>query len=216
MNRLRNVGLLGFVLATCAAIIAAGGGWPFLGRPVAIAYLALWLVWWLAIALGRQRGVESEYDRSQAGILVLGILALVVLIVAVPWEYGRFSGPIPRDGWLAWMGLALFALGIGLQVAAFRSLRGMYTSRLGIQPEHRLVSSGPYRVIRHPGYLCNILCLAGIGLAMSSLLGLGVSLAVIPLILARIRQEESMLLAEFGDAYRQYQSRTRRFIPGLF
>jgi protein-S-isoprenylcysteine O-methyltransferase Ste14 len=216
VNRLRNVGLLGFVLATCAAIIAAGGGWPFLGRPVAIAYLALWLVWWLAIALGRQRGVESEYDRSQAGILVLGILALVVLIVAVPWEYGRFSGPIPRDGWLAWMGLALFALGIGLQVAAFRSLRGMYTSRLGIQPEHRLVSSGPYRVIRHPGYLCNILCLAGIGLAMSSLLGLGVSLAVIPLILARIRQEESMLLAEFGDAYRQYQSRTRRFIPGLF
>jgi protein-S-isoprenylcysteine O-methyltransferase Ste14 len=216
VSRLRTVGLFGFVLATCAAIIAAGGGWPFLGRPVAIVYLALWLVWWLAIALGRQRGVESKCDRSQAGIMVLGILALVVLIVAVPWEYGRFSGPIPRDGWLAWMGLALFALGIGLQVAAFRSLRGMYTSRLGIQPEHRLVSSGPYRVIRHPGYLSNILCLAGIGLAMSSLLGLGVSVAVIPLVLARIRQEESMLQAEFGDAYREYRSRTHRFIPGLF
>jgi protein-S-isoprenylcysteine O-methyltransferase Ste14 len=204
------------VLATCVAIIAAGGGWPFLGRPVAIAYLALWLVWWLAIALGRQRGVESKYDRSQAGIIALGILALVALIVVVPWEYGRFSGPLPRDSWLAWMGLAVFALGIGLQVAAFRSLRGMYTSRLGIQPEHRLVSSGPYHWIRHPGYLSNLLCLLGIGLAMSSLLGLGVSLAVIPLILARIRQEESMLLAEFGDAYREYQSRTHRFIPGLF
>ena len=216
MSGLRTAGLLGFVLATCVAIIAAGGGWPFLGRPVAIAYLALWLVWWLAIALGRQRGVESKYDRSQAGIIALGILALVALIVVVPWEYGRFSGPLPRDSWLAWMGLAVFALGIGLQVAAFRSLRGMYTSRLGIQPEHRLVSSGPYHWIRHPGYLSNLLCLLGIGLAMSSLLGLGVSLAVIPLILARIRQEESMLLAEFGDAYREYQSRTHRFIPGLF
>ncbi len=120
------------------------------------------------------------------------------------------------SGSLAWAGLVVFALGIVLQVTAFWALRGLYTSRLGIQPKHHLVSSGPYRWIRHPGYLSNILCLAGIGLALSSVIGLAVSLAVIPLILARVEREEAMLAAEFGDAYRQYQSRTRRFIPGLY
>lgn len=205
-----------FALITAAAMAAAGGGWSFIRRPLTATFLGLWSSWWLAIALGRQRGAPSSYNRSQRGIMALGILALVALVIAVPWEYAHFTGPLPRGGVSAWAGLVVFALGIALQVTAFRALRGFYTSRLGIQPEHHLVSSGPYRWIRHPGYLSNILCLAGIGLALSSLIGLAISLAVIPLILARSEKEEAMLVAELGDAYRQYQSRTHRFIPGVF
>lgn len=212
----RGLGVLVFALITAAAMAAAGGGWSFIRRPLTATFLGLWSSWWLAIALGRQRGAPSSYDRSQRGIMALGILALVALVIAVPWEYAHFTGPLPRGGVSAWAGLVVLAWGIVLQVAAFRALRGFYTSRLGIQPEHHLVSSGPYRWIRHPGYLSNILCLAGIGLALSSLIGLAISLAVIPLILARSEKEEAMLVAEFGDAYRQYQSRTHRFIPGVF
>lgn len=212
----RMLGVLVFALLTAAAMAAAGGGGSFVRRPLTATFLGLWSSWWLAIALGRQRGAPSRYDRSQRGIVALGILALLVLVLVVPWEYAHFTGPLPRGGPLAWAGLVVFALGIILQAAAFWALRGLYTSRLGIQPEHHLVSSGPYRWIRHPGYLSNILCLAGIALAMSSLIGLAVCLAVIPLILARADKEEAMLVAEFGDAYRQYQLRTRRFIPALY
>lgn len=212
----RMFGVLVFAVLTAAAMAAAGGGWSFVRRPLTATFLGLWSLWWLAIALGRQRGAPSRYDRSQRGIMALGILALVALVLAVPWEYAHVGGPLPRSGPLAWAGLVVFALGIVLQVTAFWALRGLYTSRLGIQPEHHLVSSGPYRWVRHPGYLSNILCLAGIGLALSSMIGLAVSLAVIPLILARVEREEAMLAAEFGDAYRQYQSRTHRFIPGVF
>ena len=74
-------------------------GWlAFLRRPVGAVYLILWVVWWLLIAIGRQRGTPSAYDRSQRVILVLGIVALVGFILMPPWEYARFSGPIPRDG----------------------------------------------------------------------------------------------------------------------
>ncbi len=210
-------GLFFFVLVCCAAIVLAGGGRNFVRRPVGVAYLALWIGWWLLIAAGRQRGVASTYDRSQRLILALGIVALVALVVGPPWEYAHFSGPIPRDGPLAWLGLAVFAGGIALQVAAFRALGSLYTSRLGMQPGHRLVTGGPYRWVRHPGYLSNIVCLAGMGLALSSLIGLGLALLVVPLIVQRIGSEEEMLAAEFGAEYERYRRQTRwRLLPLLY
>lgn len=217
MSIKRMVGLLFFALLCCVLIVLAGGGRAFLRRPVGVAYLVLWIGWWLLIAVGRQRGAPSAYDRSQRVILALGVVALAGLVLGPPWEYARLSGPIPRDGLWAWLGLALFAAGIGLQAAAFWALRGFYTSRLGIQPQHRLVTSGPYRLVRHPGYLSNLLCLAGIGLALSSLIGLGLTLFVVPLIVRRIAREEEMLVAELGEGYEGYRQRTRwRLIPYLF
>jgi protein-S-isoprenylcysteine O-methyltransferase Ste14 len=213
----RLIGVLIFAAITCVVIVVAGGGEAFLRRPVGAVYLALWAVWWLAIALGRRRGAPSAYDRSQRTIMALGIVALVGLIVVTPWEYAYLAGPIPRDGPLAWAGLLLFAAGIVLQVAAFWALRGLYTSRLGVQPGHRLVTNGPYRLVRHPGYLSNLLCLTGIGLALSSLVALGATICVVPLILRRIASEEAMLLAEFGAEYRAYQQQTtKRLLPGVY
>ena len=213
----RFVGLLFFVLLCCAVIVLAGGGWTFLERPVGAIYLALWIAWWLLLSAGRQRGIASGHDRSQRPIVALGIVALVGLIVLPPWEYAHFSGPIPRDGALAWIGLGAFAAGVGLQAAALRALRDLYTTRLGLQTGHRLVSSGPYRLVRHPGYLSNLLCLAGMGLAMSSLAGLGLTLFVVPLIVRRIEREEEMLAAEFGREYQAYRRRVPwRLFPYIF
>lgn len=213
----RQIGLSVFVAICCVLIVVAGGGTAFVRRPVGAAYLILWVAWWLLILIGRQSGVPSAYDRSQRSILALGTVALVGLVMVPPWEYARFPGPIPRDGPLAWLGLGLFAAGIVLQAAAFWVLRGMYTSRLGVQPGHRLITNGPYRLVRHPGYLSNLLCMAAIGLALSSLVGLGLTLLVVPLIVLRIGREEEMLAVEFGQAYERYRQRTRgRLIPCIF
>jgi len=182
MEARRRIGLSVFVAACCVLIVAAGGGAGFLRRPIGVLYLALWIAWWALILAGRPRGVPSAYRRRQRPILVLGIVALMGLVVGPPYEYAHFSGPIPRDGLLAWLGLGLFVTGIALQAAAFWALRGLYTSRLGTQPGPRLVTHGPYRLVRHPGYLSNLFCLAGIGFALSSLVGLGLTLFVVLLI----------------------------------
>ena len=217
MSVVRLVGLLFFALACCVVIVLVGGGWVFVRRPVGVSYLTLWSLWWLLIAIGRQRGVPSTYDRSQRLILALGNVALVGLIVLPPWEYAHLSGPIPRDGPLAWLGLGVFAAGILLQATAFRALHGLYTSRLGIQAGHRLVTRGAYRLVRHPGYLSNLLCLIGIGLSLSSLAGLGLALFVVPLIVRRIQSEEAMLAAAFGEEYERYRQRVPwRLVPYVF
>ncbi|MCZ7542115.1 MAG: isoprenylcysteine carboxylmethyltransferase family protein [Anaerolineae bacterium] len=204
------------VVPSSALILIAGGGLDFLRRPVGAIYLALWALWWLALALGRPRGVRSAYNRRQRVVVGLGVVALVLLVVGPPWEYTHFDGPIPRDGPLAWLGLFLFGAGIALQTAALWTLHGLYTSRLGIQTTHRLVTHGVYRVVRHPGYLSNIMSMTGIGLALSSLVGLALAILVVPLILWRIAREEEMLITEFGDAYRAYMQRTRRLVPLVY
>ena len=205
-----------FIMVSCVIVIIAGGGATFLHRPVGIVYLALWAVWWLVTALGRQRGVTSAYDQNQRLIIAISVPVVPALIVMPPWEYANFAGPIPRDGSLAWVGLTLFATGIVLQSAAMWTLRGLYTVRLGMQPGHRLITRGPYRLVRHPGYLSYILCLAGIGLGLGSLVALGLAILVVPFLLWRIEREEEMLLNEFGEAYWTYIRQTKRLIPFVY
>lgn len=150
-------------------------------------------------------------------VIAYSLVSAPLLIVAPPWEYAHFTGPFPRDGPVAWIGLVLFAAGIALQAAAMWELRGMYTVRLGMQPEHHLVTSGPYRLVRHPGYLSYIISMTGIGLALSSLVGLGLVILVAPFILWRIQHEETMLVAEFGEEYQAYVLQTKwRLIPLVY
>lgn len=210
------MGRLAFIAACGAIIVIAGGGIALLRRPVGIIYLVLSVAWWL-LAMVRQRGVPSTYDRKQR-VIVIALSATTVpfLIIAPPWEYAHFVGPIPRDGPLAWAGLGLFATGIALQAAAMWALRGFYTVRLGMQTGHRLVTSGPYHLVRHPGYLSYILSMTGIGLALSSLIGLGLVVLVLPFLLWRIEREEEMLVAEFGEEYRTYMKQTKRLIPLVY
>lgn len=209
-------GRIFYVAVSGVLIVVAGGGVAFIHRPIGLAYLVLSLLFWV-LAMMRRHGVASAYDRKQHIIVIaLGAVTVPLLMFAPPWEYSHFAGPIPRDGPSAYAGLTLFAAGISLQAAAMRTLGGFYTARLGRQPGHRLVTSGPYRLIRHPGYLSYLLSMTGIGLALSSLIGLGLLVLVTPFLLWRINREEEMLVAEFGEKYRTYMTLTKRLIPSVY
>ncbi len=186
-------------------------------RPVGLAYLVLWTALAFATAVFRRPGAPSKYDRSQvAWRSVLGIVGFAVILVLGPWEYTHLSGPIPRDGLVAWAGIALFGLGIAVNIWAMATLRSLYTVRLDIQQGHRLVTSGPYRIVRHPGYFGFVLALPGMGLALGSLALLVFTVAILAWLVARMREEETMLVEQFGDEYRAYQRRTKRLIPLVY
>ena len=91
-----------------------------------------------------------------------------------------------------------------------------FSGLVAIQPEHRLVSSGLYGVIRHPSYLGLFVLSLGWGLAFRS--GVGVILAVLtlPVLLARIDAEERLLSETFGAEYDAYRARTWRLIPYVY
>jgi len=209
--------MIRFVLiALCSAIIVLAGGVSFVLRPVGAIYLTLWIAWLLVVAVGRERGVRSSYDKTQRVFLALSGITMLLILIVPPWEYTHLTGRIPRDGPLSWLGLTLFAVGIGIQFAAVRALQGFYTVRLGVQAGHHVITDGPYRFVRHPGYLGHMLCMAGIGLALSSLIALGLTILMLPLLLWRIRHEEAMLSAEFGEEYLSYKRRTKRLVPFIY
>ena len=192
-------------------------GLEFVQRPVGLAYLVLWTALAVATGVFRRPGAPSKYDRSQiAWRTVLGVFGFVAILVLGPWEYTHLSGPLPRDGVLAWIGIALFALGIVINAWAMATLRSLYTVRLSVQEGHRLVTGGPYRIVRHPGYFGFLLALPGMGLALGSLTILAFTVAILAWLVSRIKEEETMLVEEFGDAYRAYQKRTKRLIPFVY
>jgi protein-S-isoprenylcysteine O-methyltransferase Ste14 len=86
----------------------------------------------------------------------------------------------------------------------------------GILPEARgLVTSGPYRFVRHPLYTCEAVAFLGLLLPVVSPLSLTIYGAYLGLTVLRSRYEEEVLLAAFPE-YAAYRRSTRRFIPGVY
>jgi len=81
---------------------------------------------------------------------------------------------------------------------------------------HRLIKHGIYKHIRRPAYLGTLLFSIGISLIFSSLYGFLLMLILFPSYLYRIRIEESVLLKEFGDEYREYMKKTKKIIPLIY
>ncbi len=211
------LGRLVFLAGTSMAIFFSGGGLGFVQKRVGIIYLILWNIWWAVTFLGRQRGRQTKYDPGRNWFVILsGIISVPFLILIPPLEYAGFTGPIPRDSVLSWIGLTIFALGIALQSAAMWQLRSFYTVRLGVQKDQKLVTTGMYSRIRHPGYFSYLLSIAGIALSLSSLATLIFIIPIILFLTSRIASEEKMLISEFGDSYREYMLKTRRLIPFLY
>ena len=71
-------------------------------------------------------------------------------------------------------------------------------------------------MIRHPSYLGLLVNSFGWALAFRSGVGVLLTVILIPLLLARIRSEEALLLSQFGNEYGEYRRRTSRLIPGVF
>jgi protein-S-isoprenylcysteine O-methyltransferase Ste14 len=214
-NPIRLVIRFLFVSLTVLLMAAVGGGWSFFLHPSADVASLLWVLWLMAVAQGRGMGSGSEFDRGQWIVLAASGFGMMVCYLGAPWEYAHFTGPLPRDGLLAWLGILVFALGVALQIWALRALQGQYTVKLSILEGHHLVTRGPYGIVRHPGYTSHLLCMLGMSLAFTSLLGLAGTLIVIPVLFKRIATEEAMLESQFGEEYRAYRESTGRLLPKI-
>jgi len=112
---------------------------------------------------------------------------------------------------------AVFLLGgLGLYVIARRALGELFSEVVRIIPEHKLVTTGPYRLIRHPIYLGEIFFGLSIPMILGSLYGFIIMLAPIPMLIYRIRIEEKTFVSRFGQEYLDYASKTKKLIPYIY
>jgi protein-S-isoprenylcysteine O-methyltransferase Ste14 len=114
----------------------------------------------------------------------------------------------------AWLGISIGGFGLLLRFWAVLKLRERYTRTLQVYEGHHIERSGPYRVVRHPGYLGSLLTLNGIALASGNAAVSALSvMATISAYIYRIRVEEEMLVASLGTSYKSYQSDVPALIP---
>jgi protein-S-isoprenylcysteine O-methyltransferase Ste14 len=124
------------------------------------------------------------------------------------------SAALPLMPAIAWTGVAFGGCGLALRLWAVLTLRERYSKTLLIQEEHPVERGGPYLWVRHPGYLGSLLTLNGIALASGNWAVLLASLiATLAAYTYRIRIEDKMLVAAFGDPYVEYQRRVRALLP---
>jgi len=99
-------------------------------------------------------------------------------------------------------------------IGNYRSREGGGGPGLSIPPE-RLVTGGPYRFCRNPMYLGHLIFLAGLAFALDSWLAAAVLVFHAAWFDRRVRDDEGRLTALFGDPYREYLARVKRWVPGL-
>jgi protein-S-isoprenylcysteine O-methyltransferase Ste14 len=163
----------------------------------------------------------EKLDRRQEGLFILvalrlagitgmvGVLAYLINPAWMAWA------ALPLPGWLRWTGVGFGMLAEVLFVWTLRSLGKNLTDTVVTRQHHTLVTTGPYRWIRHPFYTSAALMIPASFLLAANWFFLAIGVAVLLLLAIRTRKEEENLIARFGDEYRSYMQRTGRFVPML-
>lgn len=182
-------------------------------RAAAYALLLTFFVLESALRKGDIARSLARAPDDQNSTLYIFLSLIIILLVSIFldfWHVGIFHNqPLAIA--------SLFVMGLGLILRSYSViiLNKFYT--LGSLDQQELIQKGPYRIIRHPGYLGTILCWGAAGLAMENYIVFIIGVVILTLAYSyRIHSEEKMLILRFGDRYKVYQKRTWRLVPGVW
>ena len=156
----------------------------------------------------------KPWDKVLAPLMAISLSFPLVIVAGLDHRYG-WTPLFPI--WLNILGLVLIALGYAFSDWALIENR-FFSSTVHIQMDrgHSVCDSGPYRIVRHPGYAGNILSLAGIIMALDSMWTLIPAVAALVIAVIRTTLEDRTLQEEL-PGYRDYARRVRyRFFPGIY
>jgi protein-S-isoprenylcysteine O-methyltransferase Ste14 len=198
------------------AVLGWGGLGAFFSNPARVALVIATAVMVVA-ALFSSGNLSTGEREDRSNRWVIGALGLIGLLSAwLPAYTDRKEFWVLDGDAVRWLGVALYAVGGAVRLWPVFVLGRRFSGLVAIQPGHALVTGGIYSHIRHPSYVGLLVLSLGWALAFRS--GVGVLLAAlnIPPIVARIRSEEKLLRAHFGEEYEAYCARTWRLIPGVY
>lgn len=174
-----------------------------LKNAIAIAWIPFW-IYWLAAATNAK---ESRPGRRWTPVGGLSVVA-VLLIVRV-FRTGSLAVHSPT---LEVIGAVAFVLGLALAIWARVHLGRNWGMPMSERQEPELITSGPYRYVRHPIYTGLLLGLVGTALA-TNLIGLVITAVLGGLFYFAARQEERNMTVSFPTAYPAYRASTKMLIP---
>lgn len=183
------------------------------------------IVFWVAMAIWgvlevrtavRRPGADTDEDagsvRWSLGGTVGGLIAAALIDLAMPEVIAE-----SRHGPYLTAGGVLVLAGVSLRIWSIRTLGRFFTYQVMTTADQHVVTSGPYRWVRHPSYSALLIGCVGVGIATANPVSL-VAAVVLPLIglTHRINVEEAALARTLGDEYRTFASSRKRLVPGVW
>ncbi len=169
-----------------------------------------WVIWLTPFLLARRHHERARVidRRARWGVL------LVAISYSMLWQNSFWARPLPA--WRFVLSVSFLLSAIVLSWTGARTLGRQWRVDAGLNQDHELIMSGPYKLVRHPIYTSMLGLLFGTGFMVTPLWLL---LAAVIVFVAgteiRIRIEDQLLSSRFGERFREYQSRVPAYIPFL-
>ena len=162
----------------------------------------------------RKSTIKQSGDKGSIRFLFICIgLGYWLSFLIRPNRIGRI------DEWNTFfiIGAVLTILGLLIRITSILTLRKQFTYTVAKIDNHLLIDKGLYKIIRHPGYLGQLIIFLGISTSLSN--WLSIIFMIVPVMIGylyRIRIEEKFMVEQLGQKYLDYQTRTKKLIPKLY
>ncbi|EJZ18053.1 isoprenylcysteine carboxylmethyltransferase family protein [Rhizobium sp. Pop5] len=192
-------------------------GWIFLGLFLALTAIA---IVWIRKTNPELFAARSKYQKGtkpwDAVVATLTIILFAAILPVGAFDDGRFHWA-PQPGWVVLIGYVILIAGyLGLTWAQAVNRHFEPTVRIQTDRDHKVIDTGPYAVIRHPGYAFALLLGFGMALSLGSLYALIPAGLLVVVLFGRTLGEEAELRKGLAG-YKQYMERVRwRWIPGIW
>ena len=168
---------------------------------------------------GAKRGLKSSVSEIrekpktflQKYPPAISMLSLVALILAV-FQIGTLEY-LEEYSSIRYIGLVVYLVFSWVQVWSFKTLGDNYSQDIMVKKNHELITKGPFKLIRHPQYLCQILLDIGATAATLSYIVGGFALIEIPIYIMRASMEDKLLAKHFAEKFSEYKKKSGFMIP---
>lgn len=187
--------------------------WPILAAVIIWAYLPEFKI----VRAARKAVTRTgSADAGSFQVIIYAGGAASAIAVAMGWmPFLHMSGAVRPIAFA--LGIVAIAMGGLLRRHCFRMLGTSFTGDVRAVPDQRIITTGAYRLLRHPSYAAGMLMNIGFGLTLGNWASLALlTLAVFAVYSYRISVEERALLAVVGEPYRQFMRTRRRLIPFIY
>lgn len=165
----------------------------------------------------RQRS-KSKVTNSSDKNSLWWLYGLITLGYALSFSIGATKiGRIYDWNTFFAIGMALVVIGLMIRIHSILTLKQYFTYSVAKVENHKIIETGLFKFLRHPGYLGQLIVFIGISISISNWLSiLAMMLPVVFGYAYRITVEERFMVEQFGNIYLDYQKRTKKIIPFVY
>jgi protein-S-isoprenylcysteine O-methyltransferase len=172
-------------------------------------------VYWFISAWKNQSPFKRRQSRGSLLSYMVVLIVIWVLFARLVSPTLMFERILPDTAFFVLTGLLVTCAGLGFAVQARVHLGKFWSGRPSIRIDHKIIRTGPYRVVRHPIYTGLLLGMTGTAIALGYFWAICTIFLLLVVFIMKIRLEEKFLEEEFGEEYVSYKHEVKALIPFL-